>query len=64
MYLLATTQDKVRWYAFKVNADGSVEYELHDALDLRLMPVQFDTKEAAKKMAVAAGLKTWRYVKV
>lgn len=63
MYVLATTEDMVRWYSFNQVQSGVIEVQVHDALDLRLNTVRFETKDAAKQMALAAGLKTWRYVR-
>lgn len=63
-YLLATTEEKVRWYKF----DPAVqilagEFSLVSELDLALVPT-FPDKEAARHVAQALGLKTWRYVRI
>ena len=65
-YVLATTEEKVRWYkydhkALKANEIG--EYELLEVLDLRQV-VKWADKASAKSAAQALGLKTWRYVKL
>ncbi|ALY01432.1 hypothetical protein AABF64_002083 [Acinetobacter baumannii] len=65
-YVLATTEEKVRWYKYdlkplKANEIG--EYELLEVLDLRQV-VKWADKASAKSAAQALGLKTWRYVKI
>ncbi|QNX28683.1 hypothetical protein IC791_21520 (plasmid) [Acinetobacter seifertii] len=65
-YILATTEDKVRWYKYdtkplKIGEIG--KYELLDVLDLRQV-VKWADKASAKSAAQALGLKTWRYVKI
>ncbi|MGQ1305347.1 hypothetical protein ACT4XY_03235 [Acinetobacter baumannii] len=65
-YVLATTEDKVRWYKYDTNplkADEVGQYELLEVLDLRQVVVWGD-KASAKSAAKALGLKTWRYVKI
>lgn len=72
-YVIATTETQVRWYRF-LGWDSSycvvpLRYEtfgpleLHETLDLGLIR-PFDSKEDAKLFALAAGLRTWRYVKI
>ncbi|SPA34056.1 conserved hypothetical protein [Cupriavidus taiwanensis] len=63
-YLLATTEDVVRWYKFKYNRDLEPgQFELLDKLDLKQVPL-FGDKETAKLAAQALGLKTWKYVRI
>lgn len=63
-YLLATTEDVVRWYKFKYNRDLEPgQFELLDQLDLKQVPL-FGDKETAKLAAQALGLKTWKYVRI
>lgn len=63
-YLLATTENKVRWYKFSFGADTRPgEYELLDVLDLNQVP-RLGDKQTAKLAALALGLKVWRYVKI
>lgn len=60
-YVLGTTEERVRWYQFdRAHPRAPV---LHDMLDLRVV-TSFPDRESAKAAAQAAGLKTWRYVKV
>lgn len=60
-YLLATTENKVRWYKIDLLSDEQ-EYEILDVLDLTKVN-SFGDKASAKNAAIEAGLKTWRYVK-
>lgn len=65
-YVLATTEDKVRWYKYDLKPlkiNEVAEYELIEILDLRQV-VRWGDKASAKSAAKALGLKTWRYVKV
>lgn len=68
-YLLATTETCVRWYVVSLKGPDALaslkpgEFELVDQLNLDLV-TGFDNKEAAKRVALALGLKTWRYVKL
>ncbi len=63
-YILATTEQVVRWYKFKCARELQPgEFELLTELDLRAVP-HFGDKETAKFAAQALGLKTWRYVKI
>ncbi|MFV5403912.1 hypothetical protein VXQ92_04155 [Acinetobacter sp. 228] len=63
-YILATTEEKVRWYKYKYDQNlKEGEFELIEILDLKLVPLLGD-KAAAKDAAKALGLKTWRYVKI
>lgn len=54
-YVLATTEDKVRWYKYKFNQNLKVgDFELLDILDLRQVPLLGDkatAKDAAKPLA-------------
>lgn len=67
-YVLATTESIVRWYAVKLNKLEDIyhlqpgDFELLDKLDIQLVP-GFGNKATAKRVALAIGLKTWRYVK-
>ena len=62
-YVLATTEKTVRWYRIKTDRDGKpVGFELLDRLNLNRV-TQFGDKKSAKYVALALGLKTWRYVK-
>ena len=58
-FVIATNEDRVRWYVFRLGAP----FELLDILDLKRVS-QYPTKDAAKEAALAAGLKTWRYVRL
>lgn len=68
-YLLATTGTKVQWYVVEINRHGGLsgflkgDFELVDVLDLEVVP-GFGNKETAKRVAMAIGLTTWRYVKM
>lgn len=63
-YVLATTEDKIRWYKYKYDQNLKVgDFELLEVLDLRQVPLLGD-KATAKDAAKALGLKTWRYVKI
>lgn len=63
-YLLATTENRVRWYRHSEESrDGVEPFTLSEVLDLRKSPV-FPNKDAARAAAIALGLKTWRYVKI
>lgn len=68
-YVLATTETAVRWYVPRVKSGGNImsveagEFDLLDTLNLNLVP-GFGNKETAKRVALALGLKTWRYVKI
>lgn len=63
-YILATTEEKVRWYKYKYDQNlNKGEFELIDILDLKVVP-RLGDKAAAKDVAKALGLKTWRYVKI
>lgn len=65
-YVLATTEDKVRWYKYDLKPlkiNEVAEYELIEILDLRQV-VRWGDKASAKSAAKALGLKTWRYVKI
>ena len=64
MYLLATVEKKVRWYAVTERPlAGPWRYELHEVLDLDKVHAWGD-KESAKLAAQAMGLSTWRYVRL
>jgi len=60
-YVLATTENVVRWYAFDPT-DIDKGFELVSELDLRKVPQL--GKDDAKRLAQLLGLKTWRYVKL
>lgn len=63
-YILATTDDTVRWYKFKYDRNLEPgQFELLDKLDLKQVPL-FGDKETAKLAAQALGLKTWKYVRL
>jgi hypothetical protein len=68
-YVLATTETRVRWYVVAIDKVDDIlnlkvgEFQLADELNLSLVP-GFGNKETAKRVAVALGLKTWRYVKI
>lgn len=61
-YVLATTEQVVRWYVYKVE-DPNNGFELIKHLDLGKVP-RWSDKESAKAAAQALGLSTWRYVRV
>jgi hypothetical protein len=68
-YLLATTATKVQWYVVDISRPGGLsafskgDFHLTDVLDLEHIP-GFGDKNTAKKVAIAIGLATWRYVKM
>lgn len=68
-YLLATTGTKVQWYVVDINRHGGLsalykgDFKLVDVLDLETVPGYGD-KDTAKRVAMAIGLSTWRYVKM
>lgn len=63
-YILATTENKVRWYKFTdTSAIKAGEYTLLDELIISEVPL-FEDKAAAKNSAQSLGLKTWRYVRI
>jgi len=63
-YVLATTENVVRWYSFDLSKGvNETSFSIVDKLDLQLVPLAGD-KETAKSWAKAMGLKTWRYVKL
>ena len=63
-YVLATTENVLRWYRFEFNERTNPDsFALQLELDLAVIP-QFKDKETAAKAAIALGLKTWRYVKL
>lgn len=68
-YLLATIGIKVQWYVVDTSRPGGIsafskgDFYLADVLDLEAVP-GFGNKDTAKKVAIAIGLKTWRYVKM
>ena len=62
-YVLATTEKTVRWYRIKTDQNGKViGFELLDRLNLNRVTI-FGDKKSANHVALAIGLKTWRYVK-
>ena len=68
-YLLATTGTKVQWYVINISRHGGLsgflkgDFDLLDVLDLEVVP-GFGDKDTAKRVAMAIGLTTWRYVKM
>lgn len=68
-YLLATTNTRVQWYVVDTRRPGGIsafskgDFDLVDVLDLEVVP-GFGNKDTAKKVAMAIGLTTWRYVKM
>jgi len=65
-FVLATTDNVVRWYAYTYQFGEELEeggYEVIDSLDLSRVP-QLGNKETAKRVAKQLGLPTWRYVKL
>ena len=63
-YILATMENKPRWYRCKTDKDGKVTgFTLLVRLDLKKASV-FGNIASAKYAALAIGLKTWRYVKI
>lgn len=68
-YLLATIGNKVQWYVVDVGSRTGIAslrkggFNLVDVLDLEVVP-GFGDKNTAKKVAMALGLTTWRYVKM
>lgn len=68
-YLLATIGTKVQWYVVDTSRRGGIsaftkgDFDLVDVLDLEVVP-GFGNKDTAKKVAMAIGLTTWRYVKM
>jgi hypothetical protein len=63
-YVLATTENIVRWYSFDFSKEvNDRSFKIIDKLDLNLVP-QAGDKETAKLWAKAMGLKTWRYVRL
>ena len=58
-YVLATTDDKVCWYAYEYEYGEEIkegDYEVIDVLDLRRVP-QLGNKATAKHAAKQLGLK-------
>jgi hypothetical protein len=68
-YLLATIGTKVQWYVVDISRHGGLsalskgDFDLVDTLDLEVVP-GFGDKDTAKRVAMAIGLTTWRYVKM
>lgn len=68
-YILATIDAKVRWYVVPLKTPKDIlslepgQFTLLDHLDLEVVP-GFGNKDTAKKVAIAIGLTTWRYVKL
>jgi hypothetical protein len=68
-YLLATIGTKVQWYVVDINRHGGLsgflkgDFYLADVLDLEVVS-GFGDKDTAKRVAMAIGLTTWRYVKM
>lgn len=61
-YVLATTENVVRWYVYDTT-DAGKGFELINELDLKRVPILAD-KVTAKRYATTLGLKSFRYVKV
>jgi hypothetical protein len=62
-YVLATTEDVVRFYYYDLPIISGREPKLDRVLDLSKVTLLGD-KETAKRTALALGLKTWRYVRI
>lgn len=68
-YVLATIDTNVRWYVVPLKRVEDIQslepgqFTLLDNLDLEVVP-GFGNKDTAKKVAIAIGLTTWRYVKL
>lgn len=62
-YVLATTEDQVRWYIYDPANPSPDHYHLSDTLDLRSIPVS-PSKEHAREIAKRLQLGTWRYIKI
>lgn len=68
-YILATTEAMVRWYVFPIDTPEDIhrlnegDFELVEILNLDTIS-GFGNKQTAKTVAMAVGLKTWRYVKI
>ena len=68
-FILATIDAKVRWYVVPLKRVQDIQFlepgqfTLLDQLDLEVVP-GFGNKGTAKKVALAIGLTTWRYVKM
>ena len=68
-YVLATIDTKVRWYVVPLRRVEDIQslepgqFTLLEHLDLEVVP-GFGNKDTAKKVALAIGLTTWRYVKL
>jgi hypothetical protein len=60
-YVLGSTDNKVQWYRF-MGWGAVAGLEVHDVLDLKATQ-PFASKDDAKKAAIAAGLRSWRYFK-
>ena len=64
-YVLATMENRVRWYAFGPEPlkPDPLNLQLLEVLDLDKVTI-FHDKESAKIAARQAGLTTWRYVRL
>ena len=60
MYVIATTDNVLRFYVFRAR---ELAPELLDRLDIHAVS-SFKNKDEAKRAAVNAGLRAWRYVRV
>jgi len=60
MYVIATTDNVLRFYVFRAR---EVAPKLVDRLDIHAVS-SFKNKDEAKRAALGAGLRTWRYVRV
>lgn len=62
-YVIATTEQTVKWYVFDPKTVSKSNFELIDKLDLNQVSIAGD-KATAKLWAQEMGLKTWRYVRL
>jgi len=62
-WVIGTNATKVQWYQITNGTGGEILVTLHDVLDLSQVTV-FADKESAKRSAIEAGLKTWRYARL
>jgi hypothetical protein len=60
MYVIATTDNVLRFYVFRA---PEVAPKLLDRLDVHAVS-WFNSKDEAKRAALSAGLRTWRYVRL
>ncbi len=62
-YVIATTEQTVRWYVFDPKTVSEINFKLIEKLDLNQVCIVVD-KAIAKLWAQEMGLKTWRYVRL